>query len=548
LCIHLVSGSELACAASLGVDDPLLSAWSRLPFGPAGGPAGVAAASGEPVIAEDVRSGGSWVPFASLARSARVASSWSVPVLGPRGLAGVITVFRSMPGKPKRDDLDLVTLYAGYAASAIERDSLLDEVTARNRMLETIREMLETLAGPLPVSQSLTVALQALCSGLQADEAALVVRRAGQEPDVRATAGKTGLRPDKASDDLVATAAGVLSRARTDDVAVQGLSTHGRMVMVPFAAPGGGAALVARWRTATQPADAAALAEDAARSLQLALEREEASVAHQEALTLRRSQELQRGFLSRLSHELRTPLTAIRGYASSLLQPDVSWDSESQHRFLRRIAAESARLGRLVDDLLDFSAIESGILRLQPDWCDLPLVLEAAIACLPPDVSPPVKLSCAPGLPVIWADHDRLEQVFVNLLANAVGHNPAGTNVRVTAAGGTEHVEVTVADDGTGLSPDMARAPFEPARRRRGPTSGAGLGLSIARGIVAAHGGRIELVAQPHGTCFKISLPIEAEVRLESPAEPASAGAASDAPVSATGPTATRMGVGASGN
>jgi len=555
LCIHLVSGNELACAASLGVADPLLSAWTRLPFGPAGGPAGVAAATGEPVIAEDVRGGGSWAPFESLARSARVASSWSVPVLGPRGLAGVITVFRSMPGKPKRDDLDLVTLYAGYAASAIERDSLLDEVTARNRVLETIREMLETLAGPLPVSQSLGVALQALCRGLQADEAVLVVRRAAQEPEVRAAAGRADRPLAGGSDDLVATAAGVLSQSLTDDVAVHAHGVRGRMVTVPFAAPGGGAALVACWRHAPQPADAAALAEDAARSLQLALEREEASVAHQEALTLRRSQELQRGFLSRLSHELRTPLTAIRGYASSLLQPDVTWDSESQHRFLRRIAAESARLGRLVDDLLDFSAIESGILRLQPDWCDLSLVLEAAIACLPPDISPPVKLSCAPGLPVIWADHDRLEQVFVNLLANAVGHNPAGTNVRITAVARAEHVEVTVADDGAGLSPDTAKAPFEPARRRRGPTAGAGLGLSIAQGIVTAHGGRIELVAQPRGTCFRICLPIEAEVRLASarPAVPvladkAPAGAAPDAPAFPIEAAAARRGAGAGDN
>ena len=151
-----------------------------------------------------------------------------------------------------------------------------------------------------------------------------------------------------------------------------------------FAAPGSGAALIASWPDGPLPADATALLEDAAHSLRLALEREEAVVAHQEALALRRSQELQRGFLSRLSHELRTPLTAIRGYASSLLQPDVTWDGESQQRFMARIAAESARLGRLVDDLLDFSAIESGILRLQPDWCDIPLVVDAAVACLPP--------------------------------------------------------------------------------------------------------------------------------------------------------------------
>ena len=143
-------------------------------------------------------------------------------------------------------------------------------------------------------------------------------------------------------------------------------------------------------------ADAIALIEDAAHSLRLALEREKAGRAHEDAAALRRSQELQREFLSRLSHELRTPLTAIRGYATSLLQTDVTWDADSQHRFLGRISAESARLGRLVGDLLDFSAIESGILRLQSDWCEIALVLEAAVACLPQPGPSMVEVTCPP--------------------------------------------------------------------------------------------------------------------------------------------------------
>jgi signal transduction histidine kinase len=297
---------------------------------------------------------------------------------------------------------------------------------------------------------------------------------------------------------------------------------------VTFIAPGGPTALVARWRSGPPSADATALLEDAAHSLRLALEREEAWFAHQEAMALRRSQELQRGFLSRLSHELRTPLTAIRGYASSLLQPDVTWDGESQQRFMVRIAAESARLGRLVDDLLDFSAIESGILRLQRDWCDLPLVLDAAIACLPPARAPMVEVDCDAGLPVVWADHDRLEQVFVNLLSNALGHNPPGTRVRISAdvdgvgAGGPAGVTVRVTDDGSGMPPDVAAAPFEPMRRRRTPSAGAGagLGLSIARGIVVAHGGRIELEQPAQGTCFLIHLPVEMPATSAVPAPP----------------------------
>jgi len=518
LCIHLLEGDSLVCAASLGLPAALQSAWSRLPSGPAGGPVGLAAASQEPVIEESARAGPGWARFGELARTAKVAASWSVPVLGPGGLVGVITVLRGISGRPKRDDLDLVTLYAGYAAGAIERDRLLEEVTTRNRVLETIREMLETLAGPLPVAEGLSVALQSLRRGLQAAEVALVTRDPGEMPRCRAVAGRPegwppGGRPSAgAASGLLDAAASVLGVMRRDDVAVnRGGADGGRLLTVTFAAPGSGAALVASWPHGSPPADAKALLEDAAHSLRLALEREEAWVAHQEAVALRRSQELQRGFLSRLSHELRTPLTAIRGYASSLLQTDVTWDGESQQRFLARIAAESARLGRLVDDLLDFSAIESGVMRLQRDWCDIALVVDAAVACLPPATAPQVAVACDPGLPVIWADHDRLEQVFVNLLNNAFGHNPPGTTVAITATtDGPADVVLSVADNGTGLPADLVAGPFEPARRRRTATSGAGLGLSIARGIVVAHGGQIALAPAQRGTCFRIRLPVEA--------------------------------------
>src|SRR5580692_2125811 len=518
LCIHLLADSRLVFAASLGLAPPLLSPWSDLPLGPAGGPAVLAAAAQDARTAEDVQVGAAWAPFAELAKSAKVASSWSVPVLGPGGLLGVITVFRATAGKPQRDDLDLATLYAGYAASAIERDRLLDEVTSRNRVLETIREILETLAGPIPVADGLDIALQLLRRGLEADEVALIVRQPDGPPTCRACDGMADpADPDAKEDGPAASpaarhaAAAALAQAGQGDVAVQRSCTdRDWLLSVAFPAPGGLAALVARWQAGPPPADSAALLEDAAHSLRLALEREEAWFANQETAALRRSRELQRGFLSRLSHELRTPLTAIRGYASSLLQTDVTWDDESEQRFLTRIAAESSRLGRLVDDLLRFSAIESGILQLQRDWCDISLVLDAAIACLPPSGALLVSVRCAAGLPPIWADHDRLEQVFVNLLTNAVGHNPPGTRVLVTAiADGPGTVTVRVADDGDGMAAELMLAPFEPRPRHRTRRPGAGLGLSIAKGIVAAHGGGMELVQPGRGTCFEISLPVE---------------------------------------
>ncbi|HVB43290.1 MAG TPA: ATP-binding cassette domain-containing protein [Streptosporangiaceae bacterium] len=514
LCIHLVAGAELQCAASSGLPEPLRQQWASLPVGPGGGPAGTAAATARTVIASDARA--NWAPFTGLAVAAGVASSWSVPVLAREGLAGVITVFRDTAGQPERDQLELVTVYAGYAASAIERDRLLDEVTERNRVLETIREVLETLAGPIAVGDGLGLALQALCRGLQADDVTLLTwpdSQGGSGPRCRGSASRTGPR------DLAQTAPGMavapllqtLTSQMRNGTAQPIPSDDGQWYLaVTFAAPGGPSVLLASWSDGPPTSEATVLVEDAAHSLRLALEREQAVTALQEATALRRSQELQRDFLSRLSHELRTPLTAIRGYASSLLQTDVTWDAESQERFLTRIATESARLGRLVDDLLDFSAIELGILRLQPDWCDIGLVLEAAAACLPPDSAPMVHITCADDLPVVWADHDRLEQVFVNLLGNAVGHNPPGTAVTVRAEQpGPASVAITVCDKGVGLPPEVAAAPFEPRRGRKARTAGAGLGLSIAKGIVTAHGGLLEVKPSLVGAGFVVRLPVE---------------------------------------
>ena len=524
LSIHLVSDKTLYCAASLGFQPGQLDPWGRLPFGPAGGPVGLAAADERPVIADNLRAGSTWGSFRALAKAANVASSWSVPVLGPSGLSGVITVFRAQPGAPEGDELALVTVYAGYAASAIERDRLLDQVTTRNRVLETIREMLETLAGPVPVDEGLSIAVQSLRRGLQAHEVALITQPAGQPAQWRAFAGPLGTDWSSVTPAMREIAETALAGTLPDGVATQLQSSRRHRVRaVAFVAAGGPTVLLASWRRVPSTKEETALLEDAAHSLRLALEREEAGHAHQEAAALRRSRELQRGFLSRLSHELRTPLTAIRGYASSLMQPDVTWDRDSQQRFLDRIAAESARLGRLVDDLLDFSAIESGIMRLQADWCDIRLVVEAAIACLPPASAASVELTCDPSLPVVWADHDRMEQVFVNLLNNAFGHNPPGTRVRVTAAHRDSEVVISVLDDGIGMPPELAAAPFEPARGLGpGPvpghgnghrkSAGAGLGLSIAKGIVQAHGGRIGLAPLPKGTCFRVYLPVEGEV------------------------------------
>jgi signal transduction histidine kinase/ABC-type multidrug transport system ATPase subunit len=490
LCLHLLDPdvgtgpARLRRSADVGLPAVLLAATEELPSGPDGGLVGRAAQAGELVVMEDFRrQAGRLDPATNAALAAGLQSAWAAPIVGNDGLLGVLSGYSRSAGRPTPDQLELVAAYAAHAAAAIERGRLLGEVTRRNRILENLRMVLETLAGPDRIQGGLDVALLALCRGLGADGVTLEVEQDGAwvpRADVQLTPG--GPEDGRFGDSLSAR----------------------------LALPEGDAVLVARWASPPGPtAEARELLEDGARSLRLALEREALEAMQQEATTLRRSHHIQREFLSRLSHELRTPLTAIHGYASSLSQPDVTWDKPSEDRFLSAIVSESARMSRLVADLLDSSALESGVLRLNCDWCELGLLLHSAVSCLP--AGAPVDLWCDPGLKPIWGDHDRLEQVFVNLIDNALRHTPPGTPVRVTATPGQSPgtVEVRISDEGPGIPPAEAEQLFLPYRRGGSGAPGAGLGLSIARGIAEAHGGSLTLEPAPAGACFVVALPAD---------------------------------------
>jgi signal transduction histidine kinase/ABC-type branched-subunit amino acid transport system ATPase component len=515
LCVHLVDerpggpGPVLRRSAALGLPDALLDVTAELPLGPAGGPMGLAAWAGAPVVTEDVRVDPAWRPFRPAAAQAGVVSSWAAPITGASGVLGTISGFGDTTGRPRGDQLALIGLYANHAAGSIERERLFAESQRRNRVLETIRTVLEALAGPEHVHAGTGGALAALTDVLDAEGA--VIRVAGPEGFVTRAAVGLAVPPpaggepgDGACGLLVGTADAVLASATTAEVA----GPAGHVQAVPFGVPEGRAALAVLWRDAASTEGGAEVLHDAARSLSLGLEREGLEAAHREAQALRRSQRLQREFLSRLSHELRTPLTAIHGCVDTLLQPDVAWGEDEQRRFLDTIGTESDRMRRLVADLLDVSAIDAGIFRIAPDWCDLGLVLQASVACAAPGAEDRVRVSVAPGLGPVWADHDKVEQVLVNLLENALRHAPPATSVRVTAGptAGAREAEVVVSDQGEGVAPDLLASLFEP--HVADPASGGtGLGLAIARGIARAHGGSLTLRPTARGATFVLSLP-----------------------------------------
>jgi signal transduction histidine kinase/ABC-type branched-subunit amino acid transport system ATPase component/GAF domain-containing protein len=529
VCVHLLdtvdeAGSvELVRRAAVGLPAPLLEVTHRLVPGPAGGPVGDAAAHGRYVVVDDLRGREGSSELARAARRSGVVSAWAVPILGTAGVLGVISGWSPTPGRLQPEQLELVSLYAGHAAGAIEREQLLDEVSRRNRILETLRGVLETLAGPEQLRGGLEIALLALARGLGADSVALYVDL-GAGIDCRA---RVDLDPDLPIDDAAEVtlpaadnsgggAEGALLAGARSVLDGPGLVDRARpfggdVVAAPLGLPEGRGALAAWWSDPSViTGDTLDLLDDAARSVRLAIEREGLDAANQEAEGLRRSRDHQRAFLSRISHELRTPLTAIRGYASSLNQTDVSWDDAAQHHFLDLIGAESARMGRLVGDLLDSSALDSGVLTLQSDWCDLGLIIDAAAACVPSGTDA-VKVSVDPRVGPVWGDHDRLEQVFVNLLENAARHGDGLAGISVEVAPGTPEgmVDIRVSDHGPGIPAELVGSVFQPQVRGTTMASGAGLGLAIARGIVETHGGTITVEPSLVGATLLVTLAIE---------------------------------------
>jgi signal transduction histidine kinase/ABC-type branched-subunit amino acid transport system ATPase component len=506
LCVHLLetTGKQpvLRRLAATGLPAGLLELNAALPVGAEGGPAGMAAAGGAVVVVDDLQTRATWPAGTAAAAASGVRSAWAAPILGSDGVLGTVSGYAASPGNPAPERLELATIYLRYAASAIERERLLTEVSRRNRVLESLRGLLESLAGPERLQGGLEISLLALLDGLGADTAA-VMAADGEAPEARCVAGETG--------------PGVAPGLRTAASAVLsgGEGVPARLVAPGLAAgplrlPGQRGALVARWNPGqTVTEDALELLDDASRSLALAMERESLETARRETAALRRSQSIQRDMLSSLSHELRTPLTAIHGYASTLCQPDLTWNPEATRRFLGSIAAESARMERLVGDLLDSTAIESGVLRLQRDWCDLALVVSAAANCL--SRGPAVRVRVTGGIEPVWADHDRLEQVFVNLLENAASHgaSPRGTDVTVRAGGRPGWAEVEITDYGPGIPAGLAEKIFEPRVRGTTEVAGTGLGLPIARGIVEAHGGTLVVAPADPGASFVVALPAD---------------------------------------
>ena len=228
---------------------------------------------------------------------------------------------------------------------------------------------------------------------------------------------------------------------------------------------------------------------------------------------LKRADQFRRDLIATVSHELRTPLASIKGYISTLLQPDVKWEPQLQQEFLEIANQEADRLTRLVGDLLTVSQLEGGVLRLEKERTGLNELWKSVEAHLGPLVSKHrLQVNVQRDLAPVYIDKHRVAQVISNLVGNAAKFSEPGTTITIWASRLGGRVVVEVSDEGTGIPCDRLDRVFDPFYRLGNSHSpnhtGFGLGLSICKRMIEAHGGKIWVKSEPSkGSTFFITLP-----------------------------------------
>jgi signal transduction histidine kinase/HAMP domain-containing protein len=248
----------------------------------------------------------------------------------------------------------------------------------------------------------------------------------------------------------------------------------------------------------------------------IAIERAQLARQAEDAHALHEADRLRSEFISSVSHELRTPLTLIKGYSTSLLRQNVHWDEETQREFLQIVDEKTDQLRDLIDKLLQSAKLEAGALKLEKEPVLLPRVARRVADDMVTEGNNHQVLFRFPeSFPVVEADAQCMEQVLRNLVENAVKYSPEGGEIVVSGEVEKDHVVVSVSDEGVGVPPESRDKIFERFYRVESPstrgTRGSGLGLSITKGHVEAHGGKVWVDSNGgRGSRFSFSLPLDA--------------------------------------
>ena len=383
---------------------------------------------------------------------------------------------------------------------------------AANQHARSLQSLGERLASAADVAQVLLAGSEALAAALGCEVA--VWRSVGTSGVALASAKPS---PPRVSANDLGAADWVAAHAQGAGRFTNTLSGSSWW-FVPMVVEGGSLGAVGlRFPAAVTRLDAEQrlLAEAMVQQMSLAADRAHLVAELESARVDGETERLRTALLSSVSHDLRSPLAAVIGAASSLTAYGDSMPAEDRQALLSSIRSEGERLDRYIQNLLDMTRLGSGGLRIERDWVSLADLLGSAtsrLARIHPEVE--VRVRIAPEVPLLSAHGALLEQAFFNVLENAAKFSPPGMAIEVAAERVEGNLVLDVIDRGPGIPEEERRRIFDmfysaETGDRRGPR-GTGLGLTIVRGMVGAHGGRVEAQAGPGGvgTRIRVTIPL----------------------------------------
>jgi len=256
--------------------------------------------------------------------------------------------------------------------------------------------------------------------------------------------------------------------------------------------------------------------ESFANQTAMAIERALLSEETQAALLKAETETLRNLLLSSVSHDLRTPLAAITGAASTLLQQGISLDRNSKQELITTIYEEAEHLNAIIRNILDMTRLESGAITVKKEWQSPEEIIGAVLNRFSEKLKDhPISTNLPSDLPLVPFDPLLIEQVLMNLLDNAVKYTPQGTPLDLYASIKGDNLQIELADRGPGITSGEEKRIFEKFVRGSVSRGGIGLGLTICKAIIDAHGGRIWAENRPGGgAVFRFTLPITGKPEL----------------------------------
>ncbi|MGH9124991.1 MAG: ATP-binding protein [Acidimicrobiales bacterium] len=492
--LHYGAAPSLPRAYSQSIDGVMI--------GPDVGSCGTAVYWGTPVIAEDIETDPHWDRYRHLARPYGLRSCWATPIRARNGVVGTFTVYRHHPHQPRIREQRLVEQFTHLASIAIDHSAVHQALRDSE---ERFRRAFEDNAVGMALA---TTEGQVILVNRTLQE--ILGRSESELLDGRLQDIFTPLTPD-------ITTAELLERRLAGDNTVspfeaRGIRSDGTAVVirgivsVVRAAAGGPSQLCLNLADVTERR-AAQRAEAALREAEVARSAAEAASRAKSAL------------VATLSHEVRTPLQAITGFTELLASLDMPVDRRLAA--LGHIQAASEHILWLVGDVLDVARLEAGGPPVDIEDVEVTTVTTEVIDMLQPLAADrKISLGQDPSGVSVRADRRRLRQALINLVTNGVRYNQAAGLVQVSALREGSRVVITVRDSGRGIPPERLQrlfVPFDRLDAEDGPEPGVGLGLVLARGLIEAMDGQLEVDSVVNeGTSVRFSLPA-----ADPPREPA---------------------------